>query len=78
MPMEMELTLEQTNKGVRYEVWQSIDLVAMYNLLPSHSRSLKRLLVSAFRTEITAFLSLSHFESVVIEKWTVEAPASDH
>ncbi|GJY13501.1 hypothetical protein Tco_0382810 [Tanacetum coccineum] len=38
MPTEMELTLEQTQQGVSYEVSAVMDPVTLCTTLPSHSR----------------------------------------
>ncbi|GJX39781.1 hypothetical protein Tco_0253084 [Tanacetum coccineum] len=39
MPTEMELTLEQTQQGVSYEVSTVMDPVTLCTTLPSHSRT---------------------------------------
>ncbi|GJT63840.1 hypothetical protein Tco_1015320 [Tanacetum coccineum] len=73
VPTEMELVLEQTQQGSSHEVSIVImDLVTQCTTLPSHSRSLKRLLFH-FSWRLTHFYRLSHSELVDIEKVAVSS-----
>ncbi|GKC63010.1 hypothetical protein Tco_1095608 [Tanacetum coccineum] len=71
MPTEMELTLEQTQQGVSYEV-SVMDTNDVMHRPPLSLKSLNRLLVLFRHKEIyTYFYRLSHSELVDIEKVAV-------
>ncbi|GJT12765.1 hypothetical protein Tco_0859807 [Tanacetum coccineum] len=75
MPTEMELTLEQTQQGVSYEV-SSLDPVTLCTPPPSYSKS-ERL---CFKTHGDTLISsdFSHSELVVIGKDTCQLSAKSH
>ncbi|GKA48046.1 hypothetical protein Tco_0741004 [Tanacetum coccineum] len=73
VPTEMELVLEQTQQGTSHEVSIVVmDPVTQCTTLPSHSRSLNRLLFH-FSRRFTHFYRLSHSELVDIEKVAVSS-----
>ncbi|GJU44102.1 hypothetical protein Tco_1201368 [Tanacetum coccineum] len=73
VPTEMELVLEQTQQGTSHEVSIVVmDPVTQCTTLPSHSRSLNRLLFH-FSQRFTHFYRLSHSELVDIEKVAVSS-----